>query len=291
MEGQGLTIIVPIYNERDAISTTIQNLEKIRGAADFDIEIILVNDGSSDGTEEVLGKLSEQGFRVINHPMNRGYGATLKTGISAAKSSYLAITDADETYPTNRIPEFFHETVEKGLDMLVGARTGANVRIPLIRKPAKWALNLLANYLTRQKIPDLNSGLRIMKKEVVESFVRLLPDGFSFTATITLLMLMNGYQVKYVPIDYHARKGNSKVRPIRDTLNFLQLIIRMVLYFDPLKIFLPISMFFMGTSFLLLLYRLFIARAFGVTTTLFFICGVQVLAIGMIADLIDKRMK
>ncbi len=286
-----LTIVIPVYNEKEGIEKTIQHLDQIKRDADFDMEIILVNDGSDDGTEEILGKLSSGDYRVINHPKNRGYGAALKTGINVAKSCYIAITDADGTYPNERIPKFFHEMLDKNLDMLVGARTGANVKIPLIRKPAKWVLNVLANYLTNVKIPDINSGLRIMRKSVVERFINILPDGFSFTTTITLAMLTNGYAVKYIPIDYNTREGKSKIRPIYDTLNFLQLIIRTVLYFDPLKIFVPLSGFFLGTSALMVLYRLFISKAFGVTSIIFFICGIQLLGLGMIADLIDKRLK
>ncbi len=291
MKERGLTIVIPIYNEKDSIEDAIHHFEQIQTDADFDIEIILVNDGSNDGTEEILSKSSKQGFTIINHPTNRGYGATLKTGISSAKFDYIAITDADGTYPNKRIPEFFHEMLDKNLDMLVGARIGANVKIPLIRKPAKWVLNVLANYLANVKIPDINSGLRIMRKNVVEKFINILPDGFSFTTTITLAMLTNGYAVKYIPIDYNTREGKSKIRPIYDTLNFLQLIIRTVLYFDPLKIFVPLSGFFLGTSALMILYRLFIGQAFGVTSIILFICGIQLLALGMIADLIDKRLK
>jgi glycosyltransferase involved in cell wall biosynthesis len=287
----GLTILIPVYNEMHGIESTIQHLDQIRKSADFDMEIILINDGSDDGTEEILRKLSPDDYHVINHRINRGYGAALKTGISSAKFDYIAITDADGTYPNKRMPEFFHEMLDKNLDMLVGARTGANVKIPLIRKPAKWLLNLLANYLTNIKIPDINSGLRIMRKSVVERFINILPDGFSFTTTITLAMLTNGYAVKYIQIDYNTREGKSKIRPIYDTLNFLQLIIRTVLYFDPLKIFVPLSGFFLGTSALMILYRLFVGKAFGVTSIIFFICGIQFLGLGMIADLIDKRLK
>lgn len=291
VKNNSLTIVIPIYNEKDSIEDTIHHFEQIQTDADFDIEIILVNDGSNDGTEEILSKSSKQGFTIINHPTNRGYGATLKTGISSAKFDYIAITDADGTYPNKRIPEFFHEMLDKNLDMLVGARIGANVKIPLIRKPAKWVLNVLANYLANVKIPDINSGLRIMRKNIVEKFINILPDGFSFTTTITLAMLTNSYAVKYIPIDYNTREGKSKIRPIYDTLNFLQLIIRTVLYFDPLKIFIPLSSFFLGTSALMVLYRLFVGKAFGVTSIILFICGIQLLGLGMIADLIDKRLK
>jgi glycosyltransferase involved in cell wall biosynthesis len=287
----GLSIVIPIYNEKDSIEETINQFSQIQINSDFDIEIILVNDGSDDGTETVLDKLSNQTFNVINHSTNCGYGAALKTGIGSAKYNYIGITDADGTYPNERIQEFYHKIIEKKLDMLVGSRTGANVKIPLIRRPAKWFLKMLASYLANQKIPDINSGFRIMKKSILEKFINVLPNGFSFTTTITLAMLTNGHAVEYNPIDYNKRGGKSKIRPIYDTLNFVQLIIRTVLYFDPLKIFLPLSGLFLGSSILLLLYRLFFEKAFGATSIILFICGIQLLAIGMIADLIDKRLK
>ncbi len=289
MQSEGLSLIVPVYNEKDEIQNTIYALEKIKFDAKFPLQIILVNDGSVDGTGEIMKNFSDQ-FVVLHHEFNMGYGASLKTGIKASQFDYVSITDADATYPNERFPEFFHLMLEGDLDMVVGARTGNNVNIPLIRRPAKYFLNKLANYLAKKKIPDLNSGMRIMRKSTVISFINILPDGFSFTTTITLAMLTNNYKVKYIPIDYNHRVGNSKIRPIYDTFNFIQLIIRTVLYFDPLKVFLPISLVFFLISLLLLLYRIFIERDFGVTSVLFFIGAFQLLAMGMLADLIDKRI-
>lgn len=285
----GLTLVVPVYNEHNGIEPALEQLRKIWDNVDFDLEIILVNDGSDDGTEEILNGLSDKRFVVINHPKNRGYGAALKTGIKASTSPYVAITDADGTYPNDRLGEFYHEIIKRDLDMLVGARVGENVKIPLIRKPAKWVLNKIANYLSGAKIPDLNSGFRIMKREVLEKFLNILPDGFSFTTTITLGMLTNGFAVEYVSIDYDTREGKSKIRPIYDTLNFLQLIIRTTLYFDPLRVFVPLSGLFLLVSFLLVLARIILGSGFGVISVIFFVLGIQFLAIGMLADLIDKR--
>jgi glycosyltransferase involved in cell wall biosynthesis len=238
-----LSLIIPVYNEVKAIQNTIENLDKLKqNLKNFEFEIIIVNDGSNDGTEKYLQqykKKSENVF-IINHRNNRGYGAALKTGINASKHNYIAITDADGTYPNNKIPEFFQIVLEKSCDMIVGARTGKEVKIPLIRKPAKWILNLIANHLTGIKIPDINSGFRIMKKNVVKRFFNILPDGFSFTTTITLAMLTNGFHVEYIPINYNARTGQSKIRPVYDTLNFLQLIIRTSMYFEPLRVFVPL---------------------------------------------------
>jgi glycosyltransferase involved in cell wall biosynthesis len=280
------SIIIPTYNEREGIPQVIEALQLLRKTHGNQWEIIIVDDGSTDGTSELIGNL--QDIVLLRHPFNRGYGAAIKTGIRHAKYNTLIISDADGTYPVQDIPRLLAQLSKS--DMVVGARGNNNSNIPLTRRPAKWMLNKLANYLTGIKIPDLNSGLRAMKKDVVVKFFHLLPDGFSFTTTITLAMLTNDYAVEFIPIEYKMRSGRSKIRPIRDTLNFLQLIIRTVLYFDPLKIFLPMSAFFFIASIVVLvLSYLFTPKIMDITTVILFISSVQILAIGMIADLIDKR--
>lgn len=238
-----LSIVVPAYNEEKGIHETLTRL--VAASRSLDAEVIVVDDGSSDRTAEVLKKIA--GVRVLTHDLNRGYGASLKTGIRHAEGEWICITDADGTYPNERIRDLVaHLPV---YDMAVGARTGENVAIPWSRKPAKKFLNVLANVLTGQKIPDLNSGLRVFKKEVAERFMHLFPSGFSFTTTLTLAMLNADYLVKFVPIDYFARKGSSKIKPIRDTYNFVMLILRITMYFNPLKIFLPLSLaLFLATA-------------------------------------------
>lgn len=280
------SIIIPTYNEKEGILQVIESLQLLRITHGNQWEIIIVDDGSTDGTSELIGNL--QDIVLLRHPFNRGYGAAIKTGIRHAKYNTLIISDADGTYPVQDIPRLLAQLSKS--DMVVGARGNNNSNIPLTRRPAKWMLNKLANYLTGIKIPDLNSGLRAMKKDVVVKFFHLLPDGFSFTTTITLAMLTNDYAVEFIPIEYKMRSGRSKIRPIRDTLNFLQLIIRTVLYFDPLKIFLPMSAFFFIASIVVLvLSYLFTPKIMDITTVILFISSVQILAIGMIADLIDKR--
>jgi glycosyltransferase involved in cell wall biosynthesis len=285
------SIIVPIYNEINKIKETLSDIKEIYNQSNYKMEIILINDGSNDGTEKILDEANHDIFRVITHKENRGYGASLKTGINESKYETIVIIDADRTYPHNKIFELVDLFYKEKCDMVVGARVGKNVKIPLIRRPAKWFLNQLASYLAGLKIPDLNSGFRVMKVDVVKHFMNVLPDGFSFTTTITLAMLTRGYKVNYFPIEYFKRSGRSKIRPIHDTLNFLQLIIRTVIYFNPLKVFLPVSVTLFIIGFLLLAYRIFIARVFTTTITLLFIASFQILAIGMLADLIDKRLK
>jgi glycosyltransferase involved in cell wall biosynthesis len=287
-----LSVVIPVYNEVKDIENTLHEIHRAFKESAIEMyEIILVDDGSTDNTTEVLRELSEQlCFRLFEHPNNRGYGAALKTGIRQSKFDVIAIADADGTYPIKEIPKLFKEL--DNYDMVVGARTGKDVNIPLVRRPAKWFLRKLANYLTGIKIPDLNSGLRVFRKKDVVNFFGILPSGFSFTTTITLAMLTNDMRVKYIPIDYLKRKGKSKIRPIRDTVNFLQLIFRTVLYFNPLKIFAPFAFLVFLASAGVLVYSMFwMDRILDTTVAILFVASIQMLSIGMIADIIDKRNK
>lgn len=279
------SIVIPVYNEEEAIEKVVADLKIYLNQA---CEIIVVNDGSTDGTREILKKIPD--IKVIEHSQNRGYGAALKSGIREAQGEYILIIDADGSYPTENISELISQ--KDYYDMVVGARTNPQSQIPILRKPAKWMLNLLANYLTKTKIPDLNSGLRIIRKNVLNHFIHLLPDGFSFTTTITLALLTNDYQVKYIPINYYKRKGKSKIRPIRDTLNFLQLIIKTILYFNPFKVFLPISLilFLLSLGTLICSY-LFTPAIMDAAVVVLFVSAIQILAIGMVAELIVKSRK
>ena len=280
------SIVIPAYNEGMGIAKILDVLK----ALNDNYEIIVVDDGSEDDTSQTIKNF--EGIRVLTHHRNLGYGAALRTGIKNAQHECVVITDADGTYPNERIPELVKIFKEGKFDMVVGARVGDNVKIPLMRRPAKWFITKLASYLTGTKIPDLNSGLRVMKKEVIEKYIKILPDGFSFTSTITLAMLTNGYSVKYMPINYFKREGKSKIKPIQDTLNFIQLIIRTVLYFNPLKIFIPLSLFLVFLAFLLLLGSwVFTGKAMDMTFGVILMTSVMVLVIGMLADLIDKRIQ
>lgn len=277
------SIIIPAYNEERGIEKVIADVKKYLNQ---EYEIIVVNDGSTDKTKQIIEKISE--INTIHHPENLGYGAALKSGIRQAQGKYVLIIDADGTYPIESISDLI--THKGNYDMIVGARTGSKIQIPALRKPAKWFLGLLANYLTGVKIPDLNSGLRLMKTDVVKKFFYLLPNSFSFTVTITLALLTNNYQVKYLPINYYKRKGKSKISPIKDTIRFIQLILKTVLYFNPLKVF---------TFFSLLVFALAIAIGIGsilftpkfmdITFIILSVAALQTFFFGLLAHLITKR--
>jgi len=280
-ENRRVSVVIPAYNEESKIGEVLDKLMAVIGQNG---EIIVVDDGSSDRTAEIAKK---SGVGLIQNERNKGYGASLKEGIRRAQYNLIAITDADGTYPVERILEFVNLIGD--YDMVVGARTGNHVKVPLIRRPAKWFLNKYANYLVRGKIPDLNSGLRVFKKDVFEKFQNLLPDGFSFTTTITLAFLSNNYRVRYISIDYFERKGKSKIRPIRDTINFFSLVTRTALYFNPLRVFMPISLSFLTVGFILLAYEIFVAQDITDKTMILFLWGMQFGIMGLLADMISKR--
>ena len=278
-----VSIIIPAYNEEESIGETLDQVKEAMDQSGVIYEIIVVDDGSTDGTARIV---RERGVNLLQHPSNLGYGASLKAGIRRARYSIIAITDADGSYPSWKIPALL-ESIDE-YDMVVGARVGQRVSIPLMRRPAKWLLTRLANYLIGKEIPDLNSGLRVFKKEIALALFRVLPSGFSFTATITLAMLANEYLVKFVPIDYYPRVGRSKIRPIRDTFNFLSLIVRTVMYYSPLKVFMPLSLLFLLAGLIRGGYGIVSVRNISDSDLLLFVTGMLIGMLGLLADLIDK---
>lgn len=285
----GITVIIPCFNEEKMIAQTVREVLATLKETRRTFEVIVVDDGSQDGSTHSLQTLiGAPGLRLIRNHENRGYGYSLKRAVGEARHELIAIIDADGTYPIDRLPELIEAM--SSADMVVGSRTGGSVRIPLSRRPAKWFLRRLAQYLAGRKIPDLNSGMRVMKRSLVRKFVRLLPDGFSFTTTITLAMITHGHEVRYIPINYAQRVGKSSIRPIRDTLNFFGLIVRTVLYFRPLKIFAPVSaaLFALAVA-TALVSKLVFGQLADVTAVTLASASLQLLATGMLADLIDKR--
>lgn len=230
-----VSVVVPAYNEVDHIAAEVEELQRVLAASGWQFEIIVVDDGSDDATAHAA---ASAGVRVLRLRRNQGYGAALKRGIAEARYGWVLITDADGTYPASAIPALL--AVASRNEMVVGARTGDSVSIPLQRRPAKWFLRRLASYLAGQRLEDLNSGLRLMRKDLVERYSHLLPSGFSFTTTITLACACNGHEMEYVAIDYRARLGHSKMRPWH-AFDFLLLILRTIVFFNPLKVFVPVG--------------------------------------------------
>ena len=286
-----VSVLIPAYNEEESITGTVEAIRKYAGMVKA-LEIIVINDGSRDRTGEIARTLP---VTLIEHETNTGYGSGLKDGLRQAQYEFILIADADGTYPLEDIPRLLAEAPNYA--MVVGARTGAIVKVPPLRKPGKWLITRLAEYLSQRKIPDLNSGFRVFRKDVALRFLTLYPDGFSFTTTITLAMLTNHYKVKFIPINYHRRVGKSSIKPLRDFTNFTILIIRICAYFKPLNVFVPPALLLIlaGVTKGAIDYTGFLdplaAGRLGLFGIVLALTGVQMLFIGLLADLLDQRMK
>ena len=280
-----ITAVVPVYNEEKASREVIEELKAVLDGGGFKYEIVVVDDGSSDGTPEILGKIG--GIQLVTHPKNLGYGKALKTGISRAKGNWILIIDADGSYDVGDVPGLLER--RKECDMVIGLRRGGKSYDSLLRRPAKWFLNKLAGYLAGVNIPDLNSGMRVFKRDLALGFWHLFPDRFSFTATLTMCFLGSGYPVEYVKINYLKRIGKSKIIP-SDFLQFINLVIRLVIYFEPLKIFVPASLIiFLSGVFFALYSFLHLNRIMDVTVVVLLVSSLQVFFFGLLAELIVKR--
>ena len=290
------SIIIPCYNEKNAIRDTIDCIQAvIRKSEINDVEIIAVNDGSSDGSEHVLNSLAEDdqtnNLFVVHHKRNQGYGAALKTGIRRSQSDYICITDADGTYPNERIPELINQITSKDLDMVVGARIGPNVDYSKIRSIPKMILVPWVSFLCGTEVPDMNSGLRIFRRDRSLDFLKLLPDGFSFTTTITICLLRNRYAVEFTPISYAKRIGKSHIKPIRDTLRFTQLILRTGMYFAPMRLLSPLIATLAALFTISGIYDLTVLNNLTDKTVLLGFASLNIVMFALLADMIDKRSR
>ena len=276
-----VSVVMPAYNEAEMVGPQIEKIREVMDRSNFPYELIVVDDGSIDGTADVV---RQHDVVLISKKYNRGYGAALKTGIAAATHEWILIIDADGTYPAESIPKLLEALPE--YDMVVAARTGKSVHIPLVRRPMKWVLGRLANYLAGQPIPDLNSGLRVFRKSLAERFDYLLPPGFSFTSTITMSLLLNDYRVLYLPIDYNKRVGLSKVRALH-VYDFLLVILRTAIYFNPLRFFLPFGALFFVVGLAKLAYDVWRWR-FSPNGGILVLAAFIIWAVGLLSDQISR---
>lgn len=288
MSLQPFTVIVPLYNEAAALPAAIVDLEAIL-AETGPHELIVVDDGSTDGSSAALKALREThpDLKLFHHETNQGYGAALKTGVRHASHDWIVITDADGTYPNERIKDLL--AFMDQYDMVVGSRTADDVEYSTLRKLPKFFLTHYASWIAGRNIPDLNSGLRVFRRSLAEKFLGLLPDGFSFTTTITLAHLTNQYTVHYEPIGYARRIGKSKIQPIRDTLRFLQLIIRLGVYFAPLKVFGPFAVIQLIAFSISICYDIFVLQNITDKSVMLLMFGMNTAFFALLADMIDKR--
>ncbi|HAW50204.1 TPA: glycosyltransferase family 2 protein [bacterium] len=282
---KAISIVIPVFNEEGGIGEVVEKTKSVFESLGWEFEIIVVDDGSSDNTGK---KAEEKGARVIRHPVNIGYGKTILSGIANSKYGLIGIIDGDGSYN----PEDFPKLLEfsQGFDMVVGARKGVHYRGSLLKLPARYIFQWMAEYVTGERIPDVNSGMRIFKKEVVKKISHIICPGFSFSTTLTLNLLWQRCFVKFVPIQYHKRVGKSHVRYIRDTLRAGQILVTTLVYFNPIKAILPLA----GVSFILSIIFLFSwiflkHEIWLITALMSFFSFLNLFAIGLIMEIIRMR--
>lgn len=283
-----VSVVLPVHNERDNILPEVERIRAALDASPYRYEIICVDDASTDGSAEVLGGLT--GVTLITSDVNRGSGASRRVGTRAARGTYVVWTDVDLTYPNERIPELLASM--DGHDQVVGARRTEEGTLKALRVPAKWFIRRLAQYLVDTPIPDLNSGLRVFRRDVADQYLHRLPNGFSCVTTMTMSFLADNYSVHYVDIDYSPRAGESKFHWYRDTRRYLTQVIRMTLSYEPLRVFGPLG-FVVGLMATVKLLVDWLTRGFSLAgnTLVLVTAAFNILLIGLLADLVVRSTR
>ncbi|MEW9527114.1 glycosyltransferase family 2 protein [Microbispora sp. NPDC049125] len=292
-ENPYVTIVLPCYNEQDHVIDEVERICAAMDASGYSYELLAVDDCSTD---ETLARLQEAAPRYPNMRIrafhrNGGSGTVRRIGSQEARGEIVVWTDADMSYPNERIPELV-QILEKDqtIDQVVGARTTEEGSHKLLRVPAKWFIRKVAERLAGQKIPDLNSGLRAFRKSVAKPYLRLLPPGFSCVTTITLAFMSNQHDVYYLPIEYAKRAGKSKFNFVSDAYRYILQVLRMVMYFNPLKVLMPPALWLIGIGLVKGVYDMISHLAFYLTsnTVVTFLSGLLIGSLALLADLIVR---
>ena len=234
-----ISIVIPVFNEAEKLAELLKTIRALHLAGS---EIIIVDDGSADGSADVA---MTAGANVIRHPYNIGNGAAIKSGIRAAHGKLLVLMDGDGQHKPEDIPRLLAES--KNYHMVVGARSKGS-KLRLHRNAANLVYNFLASYVTQFPVKDLTSGFRVLERLDALRFIDLLPNTFSYPTTLTMAFLRSGLTVKYVPIQTLYRSGQSKISLVTDGVRFLLIITKIATLFSPFRVFLPVSLFFFFTG-------------------------------------------
>ncbi|HEY0870613.1 MAG TPA: glycosyltransferase family 2 protein [Acidothermaceae bacterium] len=287
-----VTVVLPCYNEQDHVLDEIARISVALDASGYSYELVAIDDKSTDETLARL-RAAEKNYpklKVVAFRRNGGSGTVRRIGTHDARGQIVVWTDADMTYPNERIPELVRYLDDNpDVDQVVGARTSEQGTHKLLRVPAKWVIRKLAEWLSGTSIPDLNSGLRAFRREVSLPYLRLLPPGFSCVTTITMSFLSNQHTVDYVPISYSQRAGHSKFHPLKDAYRYILQVLRMVMYFNPLKVLMPLAIWLLVIGFGKGIFDV-VRYHFHLTTNtlLVFVTGLIIGAVALLADLIVR---
>ena len=279
---KGFSVLVPAFNEADCIENFLQDLKQALSDIDRAYEIIVVDDGSTDKTFSIASSFPE--VKVVRHPYNKGYGASVKTGVQEAREDIIVTIDADGQHDPVHIPEMLKLLDE--YDLVAGARYG------FISGRRGFGNNFfcwLAIYLSNIKIPDLTCGLRAFTKDKFIEFVHIFPNKSSLPSTTILSFAISGYNIKFLPIKDQPRVGGvSKVTIIKDGMRFTVLILRMISLFNPMKVFTPLSIILFILGLLWSIRTLLFSASLSPTVAMFFLGSIFVFMFGMLADQIAE---
>lgn len=283
-----VTILLPVYNEELAIERVLQEIVAALDDEPLAFEILIVDDASTDRSvayaERFAADCRRCPVRILRRPENRGAGAARKIGVREARGEIVVMLDADGSYPAYAIRDVLRYFPE--YDQVNGARTSEQGTMPLLRKPAKWIIRKLACYLTGRDIPDLNTGLKAFKRDAMLPWLWVVPDGFSCVTTMTLAFLTNGYAVKYVPTEYRPRIGKSKFHPVKDTLAYLNTVVRIVSYFRPLRVFFPSAAVVTALGAAKSIHSFATTGSMQESDIVVLMCGFLTLMFGMLAEIV-----
>jgi glycosyltransferase involved in cell wall biosynthesis len=287
-----VTVVLPCYNEQEHVLAEVERICKAMDNSGYRYELLAIDDASTDRTLEILreAQLRFPHLRLLPLPRNGGSGTARRIGTQQARGEIVVWTDADMTYPNERIPEFV-ALLDKDttIDQVVGARTSEQGTHKLLRVPAKWMIRKLAERLAGERIPDLNSGLRAFRREVSLPYLRLLPPGFSCVTTITMAFLHNQHAVHYVPIGYAKRSGRSKFHFVKDAYRYILQVLRMVMYFNPLKVLMPPALLLLGIGSAKVIYDVATNPVrVAINTILLIMAGLIIGSMALLADLIVR---
>lgn len=287
-----VTIVLPCYNEQDHVLSEVDRISRAMAETSFSYELLVIDDKSTDKTLAVLQDAMPEypNMRLMAFRRNGGSGTARRIGTNDAYGRIVVWTDADMTYPNDRIPEFVQYLVDNpDVDQVVGARTTEQGTHKFLRVPAKWIIRKVAERLAQTKIPDLNSGLRAFRRDVSLPYLRLLPPGFSCVTTITMSFLSNQHAVDYLPIDYAKRAGTSKFHFVKDAYRYILQVLRMVMYFNPIKVLMPLALWLSAAGVVkgvvdVIRYDLRVT----VSTLLLVLSGLIIASMALLADLIVR---
>jgi glycosyltransferase involved in cell wall biosynthesis len=282
-----LSVVLPAVNEEDAVGEVVAEIWQVLQSWPHAWEILVVDDGSRDNTAQNAAKA---GARVVCRAEQGGYGAAVKTGIRAARGEWIALLDADGSYDAAELPLLIQYL--PAYDQVNGARQRECGRWSILRRFTKDTIRVLAQWISGKRIPDLNTGMKVFKRDVALDCLWALPDGFSASTSLTLAFLCDGRLVKYVPVSYRKRVGLSKFRPISDTFLYVGTVLRLILYFRPLRVFLPLAGVILFLAIPSAIWHMFVSPSgFHDADVMLFGCAALTAVCGMLAELIVAQRR